>query len=82
MFYDFFLRFLLSDGGVRWMLCFKFLHKSSIIEFLYSVPISIVNVFIGPYYRIQFSNKALAKVFGLLSGIFFVTDILLSRRLM
>jgi len=48
---------------------FIFLHKSSIIEFLYSVPMSVMNVFIGSYFRIKFSNIALATVFALLSGI-------------
>jgi len=45
----------------------------SIFQFVYSFPMSVMNVFIGPYFRIKFSNIALATVFALLSGIGIVT---------
>jgi len=34
-----------------------------------NVPISFVNVFIGPYFRMKDSNTALATVFAFLFGI-------------
>jgi len=47
---------------------FKFLHKSSIIEFFFSFPMSVMNVFIGPYFRIKCSSIALSTVFALWFG--------------
>ncbi len=57
---------LLSTVPTFWWWCavdvtfliFKFLLSSSIIEFSYSVPMSVMIVFIGPYFRIKSLNIA------------------------
>jgi len=49
-------------------LIFKFLHGCSIKEFLYSVPMSVMNVLIGPYFRKNSSNIVFATVFEFLFG--------------
>jgi len=65
---------LLSTDPTVWLWCAadvvlsisKYLQSLSIIEFLYSVPMSILNVLIGPYFRIKDSNIAFAIVVALL----------------
>jgi len=65
---------------VMFLIC-KYLHRSSIIEFLYSVPMSVMNVFIGPYFRIKSSNIAFATVFALLFGIGIATKYLVKSQM-
>jgi len=50
-------------------LIFKYLHKSFKIEFVYSDPMSKMNVFIGPYLNIKDSKIAFATVLVLLLAI-------------
>jgi len=52
------------DGGM-----FPVLHSSVNTEFMYSVPISVKMVFIGPNVSIHFPNIAPDIDFALLSGV-------------
>jgi len=61
---------------VMFLIC-KYLHRSSIIEFLYSVPMSVI----GPYFRIKSSNTTFATVFALLFCIGIATRYLVKSQM-
>jgi len=50
-------------------------------EFLYSVVMSVMNVFIGSYFRTKSSNIALAIVFALLFSIGIATRYLVKSQI-